>query len=411
MKRYIFLLLTALAILSGSCKQKNSHPNRACFTIPSEDRKIVVPVTLNDSVAVKFMFDTGGGFAIDSSVVIARPNLFSNDTGYRTEAGNSWGGARVPSLLFRKEQRLNIGTTTIKYPYASIYDLKRQMNSDFYDGMFDIPWDDSMHVWELNFESGYLEIHPADQFKMPENTTLFSLQKIDPNDRQMYVQLPFHIRCADGDTLTINRLFFIDTGATWDIVIGYPTEELTFFNQQEGAVWTSFLDRYTRYYTVNATLSDRFSMDSLRIYTFDYKDSAPQYLLGLNFLKRFNLFFDMKNKQVGFQPVNNFRRVSNPLPIRFYYSVLVLNGRYVINKMADYKENYYREAGLQEGDELVKVNGIPYGEVCHERYHADLSQEMKDQCRGQEFVVFDIIRDGKPLQIPVKINYNEQQGD
>ncbi|MFK2277901.1 hypothetical protein ACIXO6_19585 [Bacteroides fragilis] len=63
-------------------------------------------------------------------------------------------------------------------------------------------------------------------------------------------------------------------------------------------------------------------MDSLRVYTFDFINRAPSnYLIGQNFLKRFNVFFDMKHQRIGFQPIPNFTRVVNPLHQRFHILV------------------------------------------------------------------------------------------
>ncbi|EXZ22777.1 hypothetical protein M086_3476, partial [Bacteroides fragilis str. S13 L11] len=43
---------------------------------------------------------------------------------------------------------------------------KWYMNSSS-EGMFNIPPNDTMHVWELNFEHNYMEIHLAQNYRMP----------------------------------------------------------------------------------------------------------------------------------------------------------------------------------------------------------------------------------------------------
>ncbi len=57
--------LLSFVLLGMSCggrqEQLEDTSNRSYFTIHSEDRKLTIPVQLNDSVTVKLMFDTGAG--------------------------------------------------------------------------------------------------------------------------------------------------------------------------------------------------------------------------------------------------------------------------------------------------------------------------------------------------------------
>jgi hypothetical protein len=108
--------------------------------------------------------------------------------------------------------------------------------------------------------------------------------------------------------LTTDNTYFIDVGMSQDIALIYPVAELEFFNKRDDAVWTSSDgESYTRRYNVSATLFEHFTVDSLRIYTFDdprwlnYK-----YIIEQNFLKRFNVFFDLKNQLLGFTTHKEF---------------------------------------------------------------------------------------------------------
>ncbi len=125
---------------------------------------------------------------------------------------------------------------------------------------------------------------------------------------KLRIKFPVQVKCADGDTLDVEGTYFVDTGMPWDIALMPTAKELDFFNKKEDAIWTVYDSWYHRYYTVNATLFNNYSVDLLRIYTFDKPSRVPHdYLIGQNFLKRFNVFFDMKNMQVGFQPIKNFK--------------------------------------------------------------------------------------------------------
>jgi hypothetical protein len=394
---YLFLFL---ASIFSRCAE---NANRVYFSINPNDRKIILPVHLNDSITANLAFDTGWydtAIFLDSAFVAAHPSLVPNTLPDTSQAGSSWANYSVPNLVYNTSQTAKIGTTKLIYNGLQIFNWKKALQTNDSEGVFNIPKNDTTHVWEWNFENNYLEIHPTENFKMPENCFLFSLEGNGPH----YIQFPLQIKCSDGDTLTISRSYLVDMGMPWDIAIKYSAKELKFFNQRDDAVWTRYRDRYFRHYTVNATLFDNFTMDSLRIYTFDYPDGVPsKYLIGQNFLKRFNVFFDLKNHQIGLQPIKKFHRIVNPLARRFYYSAPPTpNGKYIVTILGNYKNNYYKTAGLQIGDEIIAIN---------ETHFKDITRKEHDEFYKEDTLILDIIREGKPLKIVVPVDKNEEQGD
>ncbi|MFK2277900.1 hypothetical protein ACIXO6_19580 [Bacteroides fragilis] len=107
-------------------------------------------------------------------------------------------------------------------------------------------------MWELNFEHNYMEIHLAQNYRMPDNSLIFPLVRKKEYPNLLYVRLPIKMECASSDTLMINRMFMIDTGMAWDIVLMQEANEFSFFNKQEDVVWTKYLNRYHRYCPVDA---------------------------------------------------------------------------------------------------------------------------------------------------------------
>ncbi|GHU63863.1 hypothetical protein FACS1894123_07530 [Bacteroidia bacterium] len=308
-------------------------------------------------------------------------------------------------LYGNTNQTMMIGNTSITYNAISTMNWKKawQTELDDIEGLFNIPKDDTTHVWELNFENNYLEIHSSENFKIPNNCLLYPIEKFEES-YYFFIQMPIHITCTDGDTLTINSLYNVDTGLPGDIALVYPTKEIAFFNKKEDAVWTQNISWYHRYYTVSATLPNGFAMDSLRIYTHDKKmGTSGSNFIGLNFLKRFNVFFDMKNKQIGLQPIKNFQRIVNPGIKRFYYTGKSNSeGNFIITKMADYPKNFYKTAGLREGDEIIAKNGYPL---------KTMTPQLNSEINESDTIVYDIIRNGKLLKIVVLNDKTEIQGD
>lgn len=374
------------------------------FCINPKDRQIVLPVQLNDSITARLGFDTGGQFVLDSMFCATHSSikhrLFSDA---QLRNGSGWANFLVTCSIYSNAPIVRVGKVSLKYDVTQIMNWKWYMNSSS-EGMFNIPPNDTMHVWELNFEHNYMEIHLAQNYRMPDNSLIFPLVRKKEYPNLLYVRLPIKMECASSDTLMINRMFMIDTGMAWDIVLMQEANEFSFFNKQEDVVWTKYLNRYHRYCPVDAILADTLRMDSLRVYTFDFINRAPSnYLIGQNFLKRFNVFFDMKSQRLGLQPIKNYERVVNPRKKRFHMSSRMnSHGKIIITKIADYESNYIKKAGLLEGDEIIAINEIPIKMISMEE-DAELSR--------QDTLVYDIVRQGKSYKIPVVIDKKEVQGD
>ena len=388
-----------------------SNPNRAYFTINPKDQKIMVPVRLNDSITAKLVFDSAINryrFSIDSMFCSMHPEIMANMSSYTTirSGGSAWSQTSTPALIYNNAPKVTMGNTELKYENTKIVDWKKHMHNNEMDGMFSIPDSDTTNVWELNFEHNYLEVHSSKGFYMPENCFIIEMVKDESNPFRLEVKLAFMINCSDGCVLPLDRIYTVDTGIPYDIVLTYNAKELDYFNKKDDAVWVG-IDSYHTYYKyniVNATLFDDFVLDSLRIYTFDRRNSVrSDYLIGQNFLKRFNVFFDMKNKQIGLQPVEKFQRLVNPDFRRFHFSTYRMqDGRAIVREVADYKDNYYKTAGMLKGDEILSVNNKPFNKITPNEIH---------NFHKKDTLVYSIIRNGKPLEIVVSVDKNEVQGD
>ena len=393
-RKHVFLFVIKLLIVTSftGCYTDIVPAEKIFFRINPEDRKISIPVSFNDSLSVDLIFDTGislGSLLLDSTFCAEQFLHTLNVLPDATIKAPSIAWANDSSLLavYHTPVQINIGENKKTYNSFLVKNWKKILCNDKTNGLFTIPANDTAYIWELNFEQNYLEIHQTTNFIFPKDCHFLPLV-VGPRDSSLYVQMPLKIKSADGDTLTMNHAFLIDTAMPWDIMCVYPAKELSFFEGKD-AIWTASDGSYNRRYTVTAKLSKDFVIDSLRVYTLDDPYLlGTQYLIGLNFLKRFNVFFDMHNRQLGLQPIKNFKRAVNPNYRRFHLSFREdSSGKRIVNKVADYKGNRYKEAGIQEGDQILSVND---------------SSQVK---------VFNIIRNGKPLRITVIDDPNEEQGD
>jgi len=263
MKCIIQIFIYIICGLTTATCRNNSNPNRVYFSIDSTDRKIIIPIQFNDSITANMVFDTGWnnkGIDIDSHFAELHPSLIPDMISDSLEVGSQWGGDRVLKLSYHVPESVKIDNVSLTYNAMNIFNYKKALSTNL-DGTFNIPVDDSTHVWEFNFEQNYLEI----------------------------------------------------------------------------------------------------------------------------------------------QPIKNYQRVVNPNHRRFYFSKYkTIDGRFLVDMVADYKNNPYKTAGLQKGDEIISYNGFLLKDIT-EREALELDK--------QDTLIVNIIRKGELKSLIVPIDKAKDRGD
>ena len=416
-KHWGIYLLCSLAVLHISCDSANKVEEKHIpFEFGDEAPKLLIPVTLQDSIPAKLVFDTGWGIpTLDSTLVYQYPSLTPKDMPSREYGiGSAWNPASVgkATLYFIPEFeffKLKLGENPMHFGYWTIGNYRKLWGVNDADGVTGIPSADSTKVWGLNFENNYITIQEADSFEMPKGYMVFPMKVVTypAVGMTIYVNLPLKVQTSDGDTVTIYRDFFVDTGAWEDIILTSEASELAFFDNKKDAVWiaTPYNGLYTRNHEVKVSLGE-YEDDSFRVTTHDHKSNvSSRYLIGLNFLKHFNVYFDFQRKVMGLKPIPNFERIIDKHARRYHmgFNIEIINKqqRFIVETIVDNKENNYYTAGLRVGDEIISANGILW---------KDLTPEQKETLYQGDFIRFKIIRDGKNMEIPVPINKNEPIG-
>ena len=415
----VYLLILLLAISQSSCDAGNKiNEKHIPFEFSDEAPKLLIPVTLQDSIPAKLVFDTGCGIpTLDSTLVYQYPSLTPKDMPSREYGiGSAWNPASVrkATLYFIPEFeffKLKLGENPMHFGYWTIGNYRKLWGVNDADGITGIPSADSTKVWGLNFEDNYISIQNADSFEMPKGHMQFPMKVVTYPAVAMtiYVNLPLKVQTSDGDTVTIHRDFFVDTGAWNDIILTSEASELAFFDNKKDAVWiaTPYNGLYTRNHEVKVSLGE-YEDDSFRVTTYDHKHKttvSSRYLIGLNFLKHFNVYFDFQRKVMGLKPIPNFERIidkhARRYKVGFNMEIITKQQRFIIETIVDNKENNYYTAGLRVGDEIISANGILW---------KDITPEQKETLYQGDLIRFKIIRDGKNMEIPVPINKNESIG-
>ena len=415
-KHWGIYLLCSLAVLHISCDSANKVEEKHIpFEFSDEFPRLLIPVTLQDSIPAKLVLDTGIGGTpfLDSALVSQHPSLTPGDMPSREDVSSSaWNPTyTTKSTSYYAPLKLKLGESPMDFGNWGVGNYRKLVNENDADGVTGIPSADSTKIWGLNFENNYITIQDADSFEMPKGYMQFPMKVVTHPEEGMtfHVNLPLKVQTSDGDTVTIYRDFFVDTGAWNDIILMSEVSELAFFDNKKDAVWiaTPYNGLYTRNHEVKVSLGE-YEDDSFRVTTYDHKHKTTvpsRYLIGLNFLKHFNVYFDFQRKVMGLKPIPNFERIidkhARRYKVGFNMEIINKQQRFIIETIADNKENNYYTAGLRVGDEIISANGILW---------KDLTPEQKETLYQGDSILFKIIRDGKNMEISVPINKNEPIG-
>ena len=398
MMRKLFLCCFAIAFLC-SCAQE-VQKEKIPFTFTPERKLMSVPVTIQ-GVQGNLLFDTGAyvlGLDTTFAAKIApydsirqqRKAYFGSDyaIGYKS-LGNSYEG-----LL-----NVEIGSRSLGVEKFRVGDFRELLQIPEFDGLMGIPDSDSLNVWEVNFEENYLSIIPSDSFHIGEDFLTLPL-RLDEYGFT-FTTLPVAIRTKQGVEVKSEEEYLIDTGSYTDILFLNNTEEAKKLNTKNNSAY--WLHDY-HFWEGEIYVCGRVKLDSARVYVYDFPLSNSKRSLGMNFFKRFNVFFDMKNMQLHLKPIKKkFERIKWMKQPWGTHKTVWKDDKLIIDNICDYQDNPAVKGGFQVGDEVVSINGIKLDSEYSEEDWKKLSQE--------EIWNYVIKRNGKLLNLTLHRNLDKQIED
>lgn len=182
MKKNIVVFIVFLGIIGIASRSefKNEGGGEVPFTINPLDRKLVLSVQLDDSIKANLVFDTGlldeavsldSTFCSEHSSILKKQPLDSI-----SPAGSAWSLMSAVAQNYSVAPAVKLGKIPCFYEGMVVYNWKWYMATTT-DGIFNIPPNDTTHVWELNFEHNYLKVHLSQNFAMPENCFTFPFMR------------------------------------------------------------------------------------------------------------------------------------------------------------------------------------------------------------------------------------------
>ena len=393
----IFRLLFILLLFAGSyvdnrhiqTSVEERYSNRLYFRIDSTTQHIIVPVQVNDTAVARLVFDTDHWpeMIFDSSFFFSHRSMDSIPFTTLMHSLPIMQQFNIKSFRYETTHPFKIGQTPVDFHRIDVMPVK--ILDENIDGFFNIPKKDSTHVWELNFKESYIEVHAADTFHMPERCIVLPvLEQPDAYAPGYCIKMPLQLIFGE-DTLASDYLYRMDTGMTYEFLLSYPGEEITCLYSHPDNTWYAgnSSDNKRGLNMAKAKAWNHFEIDTLAVSSMMNDYIASYRYIGLPFLRRFNVFFDMKNRQVGLQPVRH--TYSRNVLTGLYFCVdttLTEEGAYRINFMKGAKDNYYQAAGLSLYDEIVSVNNVSYEEIVQRRVRAG------DLIAQSDTLVFDIFQ-------------------
>jgi hypothetical protein len=378
---------------------------RIPFTLTS-DGTIICNVNINDSIPAKFIFDTGtDALIIDSTFWHTHfPDRKGTPIGFfffPFGLQTSQVEQHTDTLFFNNE-----ASDFIFNPFYTT-DLEHIFYDEPTKGLFNILSDDTVHIWEINFENNYIQIHNEFSFKSKESKITIPLKrKIRENGhQQFFINLPIKIICGN-DTLVSNTEYRLDTGSPYDIFYHRKDQREVQFLEEYGQnipILHKTLTGRVRRNIVKCIVFDDYIVDSFRIYNSEMNlikdlenDADSLKTIGTNFLKRFNLFLDLKNNIITFIPIKKehimiekFKYETNSnvlfalapnLPEEenlFFYRFLELESGDI---------NIFKEMGIKPWDILVSINGV----------------KINGNTENYDFVISEIIKKSDTIEVVIK---------
>ena len=399
MMRKLFLCCFAIAFLC-SCAQE-IQKEKIPFTFTPERKLMSVPVTIK-GVQGNLLFDTGANYLGLDTTYAAKIAPYDSIQEHKTSYTGSDFAPRSQWTVVNSYiglLKLKIGNHCFEMERFRVGDFHELLQIPEFDGLMRIPDSDTLNVWELNFEENYISITAADSFRLDGEFLTLPLKKGQYG--WPYTTLPVTISTKQGVEVKSEEEYLIDIGLHSDILFLHDTKEAQILNtKNDSAYWLP--ERH--FWEGEINVCGRVKLDSARVYVYDDPISSKR-ILGLNFFKRFNVYFDMKNMQLYLKPIKKkFERIKF-MKRDWGDFTLKKVGKYdvAIDRICDYKDNPAIKAGFQVDDKILTINGIDI--------HSNSFIEDEDILMPAKTWNCHIYRNGKFLNLTLHRNLDHQIED
>jgi hypothetical protein len=330
------------------------------------NNRIVTRLAINGTDTIDAIFDSGIAYTLFStSFVKKHHNKFSKQENYIDSEYDS------PKIMLGDKDLLN------EKIFTNTTDMIKWIDNT--NCIFGINYETDRRIWEINFENNFMKIHDNDT--IPPNAIIIPLVVSDPDEilanSYSCIKMPLQLICGN-DTLDTNAVYMLDTG-TPDAFIATLniSERLKNFTAKTPHVdkidWLSITGKLRRDFALSYLNIPNIKMienPSCRImegwfekmtditkenHDTKYANDVKRGTIGVDLLKHFNVFIDLKNRRLilvnhnkKYPYFSNYVKASTRLG--FIFADVHIVDEIVINSPA-------HKAGLMFGDKIKSING------------------------------------------------------
>jgi hypothetical protein len=335
-----------------SSKQKTAFPFKVFNNI------LIVDVRVNGKDSLKFIFDSG----CKSTIIIHPKWLNSFEIPYKQKVYFSGLGYK-DSIETMKIDDGTLELGTMKAAHIPIYILSKDtLNIENYlgtdvDGIFGAEVFEQFYV-HINYKTRQIELYN----KLP-------VKKIDETYRRMNVEIrksKAYLSCMIMNNKNEHYLseLLLDTGANIPVIIkNADPADINISNYIDAEIGEGLSgSMYSKICRIRRLYLDGFKLDSVvtafsetPITLKEVNENTLDGNIGNDILNRFDVYYAFPDKHVYFKPLKNIGK-----PFEFNVSNIILlenksrNDGFIVKSVAGNSPPLL--AGLQEGDEIIKID-------------------------------------------------------
>jgi hypothetical protein len=398
----IFYIIILFCLTSATFSQRLyedgfwfRRDNKKRHRVPFEhvNNLIIIPVSINDSRPLKFIFDTGVRTTLVTELS-AKDELIIRDAQKKRVYGLGEGEpleAYHSESNSMKTRRINGKDITINVLMENIFHLSEKLGVDV-NGLIGYDLIKNFIV-EINYSSKILTFHNPEYFRMKS-------KKTDTLPITLYKNKPYTkgaVTLKNNETIPVNLL--IDTGASDALWLFATSNDRITIPQKSIKVYlgkglngdvNGYKGRISELQFGAYSFSNLVTSfpDSISINYTIFQDGRNG-TLGAETLRRFRVFLDYQNNAIYLRPNSKYDEpftynmsgfeVSNPIPGLPVFVVTDI----IKNSPAD-------EAGMEIGDQVISINNTRISKF-------DLNE------------IYEILHGKKGKKLHIRINRNGEK--
>ncbi|MCT4638130.1 MAG: PDZ domain-containing protein [Bacteroidales bacterium] len=360
------------------------------------DNRIIQQIEVFDSIKTNFIFDTGfGSPMLDSSTfshVILTDNSIHTSICSRFSVRKTINIQVIKSPLNIRADNHNCKFKEYKIGnWEDIFDLGKDIT-----GVYSIPPRDTS-VWVIDFENNCLIKNPGNIDSAGYISFNLKWDKMF-SDELLMVSMPVRY-CTEKGSLESLKDYVIDTGNPFDIILSSSFDAIEFLDKSEnGFIFRMGSCLWKNYSTNSISLGDKIRLDSVVVKHQINQNIIGADIIGLNFLKRFNIILNLRKMVMLIKPIKHKPIVAKgDLPPFFKPNCRIkLTKDSLVEITSVYEGSPFYRLGVKKGDVVKEINGV-YSHKAF-RTRAFVANELRHK-KKLKVVLF---RDSKELTLTLK---------